>query len=156
MANSTHHKTDNDTQTWGVLGSYGEFYPVVCHIDIVWNVHGGNRKEVMRDNDELKAEEQRFLKDWKCYVGASNANRLEKIAEIASMEFFGVDFTIDENEELFIYELNASMRHSFDHAKAFPYKLPYDLEVSQAFSDMIARRLPPGVFRATPVKNLVR
>ncbi len=22
MANSTHHKTDNNTQTWGVLGSY--------------------------------------------------------------------------------------------------------------------------------------
>ncbi len=30
MANSTHHKTDNNTQTWGVLGSYdsGFFYIV--------------------------------------------------------------------------------------------------------------------------------
>ncbi len=25
MANSTHHKTDNNTQTWGVLGSYPLF-----------------------------------------------------------------------------------------------------------------------------------
>ncbi len=25
MANSTHHKTDNNTQTWGVLGSYVEY-----------------------------------------------------------------------------------------------------------------------------------
>ncbi len=26
MANSTHHKTDNNTQTWGVLGSYDKGY----------------------------------------------------------------------------------------------------------------------------------
>ncbi len=118
----------------------GAYYPVVCHLDKIWNVHGGNRKEVMRTDPELMAEEQRFLGDWQSYVGAANVARLEQIAERTRLEFFGIDFTVDEQGDIFIYELNAAMRHSFDHAKNFPYKLPFDLATSEAFANMVVRR----------------
>lgn len=119
----------------------GEFYPVVCHLDKIWNVHGGNRKEIMRDDEDLMAQEKAFLADWKSYVGQGNADILYKIAEATDLEFFGIDFTVDNEGKIFIYELNPSMRHSFDHAKNFPYKLPYDQATSAAFEAMVLTRI---------------
>ncbi len=122
----------------------GTFYPVVCHLDRVWNVHGSNRKEVMRTRSDLMAEEKSFLADWQAYVGSANVGHLEKLAEATGLEFFGIDFTLDEEGKIFIYELNAAMRHSFDHSLNFPYKLPYDHAVSEAFAAMVRRHLPAG------------
>ena len=119
----------------------GEFFPVVCHLDKVWNVHGGNRKTIMRGDETLMAEEKSFLNDWKSYVGAANVDRIETVAERTGLEFFGMDFTIDADGSLFIYELNPAMRHSFDHARNFPYKLPYDQAIAEAFTRMVSQRM---------------
>ncbi len=117
------------------------FYPVVCHLDTVWNVHGGNRKEIMRGDAALMAEEKRFLADWKGYVGTQCADVLERVAGEVGLEFFGVDFTVDDAGRVLVYELNPAMRHAFDHGKNFPYKLPYDHAVSEAFEAMVDKRL---------------
>lgn len=119
----------------------GAFYPVVCHLDRHWNVHGNNRKEVMRPRPDLIAEEKRFLDDWQSYVGGKNTRRLEHLAAFVGLEFFGIDFTLDEDGQIFIYELNAAMRHSFDHSENFPYKLPHDQAITAAFTGMVDRRL---------------
>ncbi len=119
----------------------GEYYPVVCHLDKIWNVHGGNRKEIMRNDESLQAQEKAFLANWKDYVGQGNADILYKIAEATNLEFFGIDFTVDNEGKIFIYELNPSMRHSFDHAKNFPYKMPYDQATSDAFEKMVLDRV---------------
>ena len=72
------------------------------------------------------------------------------IAEATGLEFFGIDFTIDNNGKVFIYELNASMRHSFDHAKNFPYKMPYDKNTSAAFERMVLSRVRSDTFQDIP------
>ena len=118
----------------------GTFYPVVCHFDTYWNVRGDNRKEIMATNEALMAEEKRYLADWRSYVGAANADALERLPEVVGLEFFGIDFNFDE-DGVFIYELNPTMRHSFDHAKNFPYKMEYDQATSAAFAEMIEKRL---------------
>ena len=127
----------------------GAYFPVVCHLDKVWEVHGANRKEIMRGNEALMAEERRFLGDWRSYVGASNVTCLETVAERVDLEFFGVDFTLDDEGRVFIYELNPAMRHSFDHGRNFLYKLPYDHAISNAFEAMVLNRLQgaraPGI-----------
>lgn len=119
----------------------GTFFPVVCHLDKVWSVHGGNRKEMMRGNEVLMAEERRFLTNWRDYVGPRNVTCLETVASLVGLDFFGIDFTIDEDGAIFIYELNPAMRHSFEHGRNFPYKLPYDHAISDAFETMILKRI---------------
>jgi len=118
----------------------GTLHPVVCHLDKIWNVHGGNRKDIMRHDDELMNEEKQFLSDWRSYVGTANADRLESLVPLVGLEFFGIDFTFDD-AGLLIYEMNPAMRHSFDHAKDFAYKLPHDQAITEAFSGMLDRRL---------------
>ena len=63
------------------------------------------------------------------------------------LDFFGIDFTVLEDGRLFIFELNAAMRHNFDHAPAFPYTWPHLRAISQAFHAMAESRageLAPG------------
>ena len=118
----------------------GALYPCVCHLDKVWNVHGGNRKTLMRNDEALMAEEKRFLADWQSYVGAPAADALEDVLRATGLDFCGIDFTLDDAGRPFIYEMNPAMRHSFDHAKNFPYKRPYDEATSEAFARMVERR----------------
>ena len=119
----------------------GEAYPVVCHFDQVWNVHGGNRRTVMKTSTELIEQEMAFLRDWRRYTRLKAAAAVDEEFAHTPLEFFGTDFSVDSDGGLFIYELNATMRHSFDHARNFSYKMPYDQQTTAAFEAMVYRRL---------------
>ncbi len=119
----------------------GDFYPVVCHIDRTWNVHGGNRKTLMLGNQALMDEEKRFLGHWQDYVGTRNVEALHRVAEDTGLDFFGIDFNLDDCGRVFIYELNPAMRHSYDHAENFPYKKPHDEAITEAFTKMVRSRI---------------
>jgi len=57
------------------------------------------------------------------------------------LDFFGIDFTITEDDTFLIYELNPTMRHSFDHAYNFSYLRQPDQNITDAFNDMIEARM---------------
>ena len=44
------------------------------------------------------------------------------------------------NGDILIFELNPAMRHSFDHAKNFPYMAPYMHAIKDAFSNMVKQK----------------
>ena len=117
----------------------GRPYPVVCHFDRHWNVHGANRLHIMKKSEALMALEMRFLRDWQGYVGKRAQAALERVIAVTPLQFFGIDFTVTEQGKLFIYELNASMRHSYDHARHFVYKRGYDEATSDAFQKMVRK-----------------
>ncbi len=121
----------------------GRLYPVVSHIDTVWNVHGFNRVAVMRVHPWMQEHERDFVEDPIRVVGAENYRRLEEIAALVGLDFFGIDFTVRRDGTLLIYELNASMRHSHDHARNFPYLKPHMIRISEAFAAMLERKLAP-------------
>ena len=119
----------------------GKIHPVVCHIDRVWNVHGSNRIDVMAANHWMIDEEKSCLADPRGYLGDAAYGILEKLPAVIGLDFFGVDFTIMGDGTFLIYELNPAMRHSFDHARNFPYLRPYHENISRAFSDMVERKI---------------
>ncbi len=119
----------------------GKLYPVVCHIDAVWNVHGGNRKTLMKQNSWMQDEEKRFLEDFTAYIGPKNRRRLESLHSIIKLDFYGIDFTIMDDNSILIFELNPAMRHSLVHAEALPYLTPYLNKISEAFETMAMRKV---------------
>ena len=119
----------------------GVIYPVVCHIDTTWNVHGGNRREIMRNENWMMAEEKSFLSDCPGYLGRERFDILSGLNDIVGLDFFGVDFTLTGDGTILIYELNPVMRHSFEHAGHFPYLTPYMVDISAAFDRMIVGKL---------------
>ncbi len=118
----------------------GKLYPVVHHVDEVWNVHGGNRKTFMASHDWMVEKEKQFLSDPASVLGDHIYKRLEELPEIIGLDFFGFDFTLLDAETILIFELNPAMRHSFTHAENFPYMRPYLENISRAFQTMIERR----------------
>ena len=125
----------------------GNFYPVANLFHDAWNVHSGDRYQVMDKTPWTQTEEKSFLNDPIGYIGRENFDKLRQIRDVIGLDFFGVDFTILPDGVLFIFELNAAMRHNFDHAKNFPYTKPHLQRISTAFDDMLQRRLKVSDFR---------
>lgn len=119
----------------------GTLYPVANLFHDAWNVHSGDRYQIMDKTDWTQAAEKSFLKDPVSYLGQDNIDKLYQIRDVVKLDFFGVDLTILPDGTLFIFELNAAMRHNFDHAQNFPYTKPYLQQVSNAFNTMIQNRL---------------
>lgn len=118
----------------------GVLYPVVHHIDQVWNVHGGNRKTFMASHDWMLEKEEKFMDDPASVIGEETYTLLQTLPDLIGLEFFGFDFTLLENGDVLIFELNPAMRHSFTHAETFTYLEPHMQAVSDAFATMIEKR----------------
>ncbi|NEQ99603.1 MAG: hypothetical protein F6K30_23355, partial [Cyanothece sp. SIO2G6] len=119
----------------------GTLYPVANLFHDAWNVHSGDRYQVMDKLEWTQEQEKSFLQNPNTYLGQSNIDKLYQIRDIINLDFFGIDFTILDDGTLFIFELNAAMRHNFDHAQNFPYTRPYLEAVSRAFNQMVQRCL---------------
>ena len=119
----------------------GNFYPVANLFDNEWNIHSGDRYSLMDKTPWTQEKEKSFLNDPVSYLGTKNFEKLYQIRDLIGLDFFGIDFTILQDGTLFIFELNAAMRHNFDHAKNFPYTEPHLKRISKAFDAMLQRRL---------------
>ncbi|AFY57521.1 Taurine catabolism dioxygenase TauD, TfdA family [Rivularia sp. PCC 7116] len=118
----------------------GTLYPVANVFNDTWDIHSGDRYSVMDKSQWMQAEERAFLGDTCGYLGCETFNRLYRIYDIIKLDFFGIDLTILPDGTIFIFELNAAMRHNFDHAKNFPYTRPYLERISNAFAQMVRDR----------------
>lgn len=119
----------------------GQLYPVVRHIDQVWNVHGGNRKTFMAGHDSMLAEEKQFMENPASIIGDHAYGLLQSLPDLIGLEFFGFDFTLLEDGTVLIFELNPAMRHSFDHADTFDYLEPHMQAIGDAFTAMVDRKI---------------
>lgn len=122
----------------------GDLYPVVHHIDEVWNVHGGNRKTFMARHDWMLEKERRFMTDPAAVIGDAQYKLLQALPDIIGLDFFGFDFTLLADGTILIFELNPAMRHSYTHAENFPYLRPHLEAVESAFKAMVRRKIASG------------
>lgn len=135
----------------------GRLYPVVSHVDRIWNVHGYNRLSVMKQTPWMQEQERRYLDDPIGAIGEKTYRALESLGGLVGLDFFGIDYTVRGDGTLLVFELNASMRHSHDHARHFPYMRPAMERISQAFAAMIEKKLrPPRRTRRRRGKGKVR
>lgn len=118
----------------------GRFYPVASLAHTDWNVHSGDRYSVMDQSETLQAQEISYLSDFEDWLGPDNVSRLQAVRDRVGLEFFGIDFTKLPDGRLVLFELNAAMRHNFDHAGAFPYTAPHLRTISSAFQTMVEAR----------------
>ncbi len=118
----------------------GVFFPVANLASDTWQVHSGDRYRVMSTTPATQADEQRYLQDPEGYLGEKGFRALHSIRDAIDLDFFGIDFTLDSEGHVIVFEANAAMRHNFDHAENFPYTRPYLERISKAFADMVDRR----------------
>lgn len=119
----------------------GDLYPVVSHLDRIWNVRGTNRLDLMKNTPWAMDQERAFLEDPEASIGAKNYRRLHDLKDIIGLDFFGIDFTDLPDGRILIFETNPAMRHSHDHGRNFPYMTPHLNRITEAFETMVRNRL---------------
>ncbi|MFK5947673.1 MAG: tetratricopeptide repeat protein [Methylococcales bacterium] len=115
-------------------------YPVTCHIHQSWNVHSIDRSSVMQQQEDLKTIEEDFLNGPKNIIGNENYNALSKLPEIVGLDFFGVDFSVTQDNQLVLFEVNAAMNHTYNYVDKFPYLKRHLEEITYAFHRLIEKR----------------
>jgi len=124
-----------------VFSINGVLYPIAHLLHDHWNIHSGDRYSVMDKSDMAQTVEQDFLKDMPKFLGPDIMESLERVQSILNLDFFGIDFTVTPEGELFIFECNAAMRHNYDHVKSFPYTEPTLIAASNAFNSMVMSKI---------------
>ena len=119
----------------------GQLFPVANLTSDLWQIHSGDRYRIMSKLHSTQEDEKRFLKNPEAYLGDNSINALYAIKDMIDLDFFGIDFTVDMRGNVIIFEANAAMRHNFDHVASFPYTQPYLETITEAFTQMLYRRI---------------
>lgn len=115
----------------------GELYPLHLAISSDWKVHYGTAD--MRDPLH-QAEEQRFLQDMRGTLGARTIAALEGIAAALGLDYGGIDFGVDAEGRVLLYEANATMTVVVPEAHEAPYRrLPAERIIVEVIK-MLAKR----------------
>jgi hypothetical protein len=85
----------------------GELLPVHLAISHDWMVHYFSAQ--MAENDAYRAEERRFLDDPRAALGSGVLATLAAIGAALDLDYGGVDFGIDADGRVVVFEANATM-----------------------------------------------
>jgi hypothetical protein len=85
----------------------GAFYPLHLAISADWKVHYFSAD--MMASAAHRAEEQRFLDDMPAVLGPRAMTGLAHVAEAMGLDYAGVDFALDADGTLLLFEANATM-----------------------------------------------
>jgi tetratricopeptide (TPR) repeat protein/glutathione synthase/RimK-type ligase-like ATP-grasp enzyme len=116
----------------------GDILPYHLAIHDHWKVH--HFRTDMAHHAWMRNEEARFLADMPGVVGSANQHVLRAIANATGLDYGGVDFGIDRNGRIVMFEANASMLIHDEKTDLFAYKNEYIARIKHAFDAMLARR----------------
>ncbi|GLR86749.1 tetratricopeptide repeat protein [Bradyrhizobium iriomotense] len=102
-----------------------------------WKLHRDSTD--MASQDWMQREEEQFLRDPKSVFTARHHDVLRTIGSRIGLDYFGIDCALDDQENLVVFEVNASML-VHDENPDFPYKDPFVRRIKTAFDAMLARR----------------
>ncbi|HWU85016.1 MAG TPA: hypothetical protein VN028_06750 [Rhodocyclaceae bacterium] len=125
----------------------GVSYPNHLFVSDSWNVHGAVRRTLMQNNPSFLAEDKAFG-EGRC---PADSPRIEAmmcaLREVVGLDYFGVDFGIDQAGRPVFFEANPTML-SFDpemHAK-IPHLVDVERRHIGAFQAMLHSRLFAGEY----------
>ena len=114
----------------------GQILPYHLAIGDHWKVH--HITTDMSKNLWMQAEEEAFLKNPTAVFSAKHYQALQSIQQAVGLEYFGIDCGLDKDDNLVIFEVNASML-VHQQNEGYPYKTPYVAKIKQAFDDMLGK-----------------
>jgi len=90
-----------------VMSINGNLYPIHMAVSTQWKVHYFSSD--MEKNAEYRNEEETFLGDFFSFLGTDAISALEKINQTLGLDYCGIDFGIDGDGNILLYEANSTM-----------------------------------------------
>lgn len=125
-------------EKYRVVAIDGVLYPVHLAISREWKVHYFSSE--MAASSEFRERERRFLEDPRGTVGARAWAALEAVARSTGLQYAGIDFALDRQGDVVVFECNATMavRHPPEDA-IWAYRRSAVDAVMAAISAMLRR-----------------
>jgi hypothetical protein len=98
---------DGRSRKYRVMIIDGVFYPLHLAVSAGWKVHYFSAD--MQESEACRAEERRFLEDMPAVLGSRAMAALGEIARDLKLDYAGVDFALDADGTLLLFEANATM-----------------------------------------------
>jgi glutathione synthase/RimK-type ligase-like ATP-grasp enzyme len=98
---------DGAVRKYRVVWVDGQLYPVHAAIAPQWKVHYFSAD--MTDRADHRAEEAEFLDDIVAVTGRRGLRALAEICALMELDYCGVDFGVDRDGTILIFEANATM-----------------------------------------------
>lgn len=123
----------------------GRLYPLHLAISSLWKVHYFSAD--MADRPEHRFEEAAFLDDMPAVLGERVMATLEAIRSTLALDYGGIDFSVDENGDVVVFEANATMVIlPVGDDERFAYRIPAVARVHEAVHAMLLEKAALGGF----------
>jgi hypothetical protein len=137
---------DGNFRKYRVLFIDGRLYPLHLAISQRWKVHYFSADMSLRD--EHRAEERAFLVDMPGVFGARTMAALERIAVALGLDYGGIDFGLDADGRILVYEANATMAvFPAPPDERFAYRRPAVARVLDAAHTLVRSLAVAGGYR---------
>ena len=100
-------RSDGKWRKFRVMVVDGKLYPLHLAISNHWKIHYFSAD--MADRPEHRAEEAAFLQDMDGFLGARAMATLKGVAEELGLDYFGIDFALNADGHVALFEANAMM-----------------------------------------------
>jgi hypothetical protein len=117
----------------------GRLYPLHLAISQNWKVHYFTSD--MAGSIDLRGEERAFLENMRAFIGNKAVSALEAIQNQMQLDYCGVDFGLNENGDLLLFEANATMVVTRpDDSEIWDYRRAAVEQIIEAVDNMLRRR----------------
>jgi glutathione synthase/RimK-type ligase-like ATP-grasp enzyme len=118
----------------------GKIYPLHFAASTDWKVHYFT--SAMAEQPQLRAQEAAFLQDMPGVLGSRAMAALRKIEAVLGLDFAGIDFALDRNGSVIVFEANATMIiHPPDARDLWDYRRPAVAAAIAAAQAMLRRKI---------------
>jgi hypothetical protein len=130
---------DGKTRKYRVMMIDGALYPLHVAISHDWKIHYFSAE--MAENDEHRAEDAAFLADMRGVLGPKAMTALEGIQRVLGLDYGGIDFGLNQQGEVLVFEANAAMAvFAPDADVRWEYRRPAVERILQAIRKMLVDR----------------
>ncbi len=130
---------DGNFRKYRVMIIDGRLYPLHLAISARWKVHFLSAD--MAEHPEHRAEDEAFLRDMDRALGPTVLQTLARVADQLQLDYGGIDFAIDAEANVVVFEANATMIILPPDGDArWAYRVAPVARVQRAFEELLYSR----------------
>ena len=140
---------DGKTRKYRVMMIDGQTFPLHLAISSQWKIHYFSAE--MADHPEHRAEDAAFLENMPGVLGPLAMSALERIRSTLALDYAGIDFGLNANGEILLFEANATMVvNPPGPDERWRYRWPACMKIQTAFQEMLLKRANSHLARSHP------
>lgn len=131
---------DGKIRKYRVMMIDGKLYPMHAAISHDWKVHYFSAD--MADKPEHREEDKQFLENMEAVLGTRAIKTLEAICDKLGLDYAGIDFSVDRNGNMLLFEANATMVvNPPDKDEKWAYRTAPVQRILDAIREMLVSRV---------------